>query len=197
MHANWAPFQCKDRHSRYTESPLWRKECKHHGQQSWKTNFIVWVRLIGRWHITLNYHHCPCCLPKALMKLGERFKDAYELLNLKALRYSSANTIHTFQCMGKLICVEFQRVPLKFHTKYLIHTLKDAIFTQHWNFKSFYIQELIKVFETPPWPHSGDFGTTFSEMSESPLSCRNDTTVGFPGIDVHILRKYTLGLFIT
>ena len=29
--------------------------------------------------------------------------------------------------MGKIFCVEFQRVPLKFHTKYLTHTLKDAI----------------------------------------------------------------------
>ena len=26
--------------------------------------------------------------------------------------------------------------PLKFHTKYLTHTLKDIIFIQHWNFKS-------------------------------------------------------------
>ena len=26
--------------------------------------------------------------------------------------------------MGKKFCVEFQRVPLKFHTKYLINTLK-------------------------------------------------------------------------
>ena len=28
--------------------------------------------------------------------------------------------------MGKIFCVEFQRVPLKFHTKYLTHTLKDV-----------------------------------------------------------------------
>ena len=35
---------------------------------------------------------------------------------------------HIFQCMGKIFCVEFQRVPLKFHTKYLIDTLKDVDF---------------------------------------------------------------------
>ena len=29
--------------------------------------------------------------------------------------------------MGKIFCVEFQRVPMKFHTKYLTHTLKDMI----------------------------------------------------------------------
>ena len=35
---------------------------------------------------------------------------------------------HIFQCMGKIFCVEFQRVPLKFHTKYLGHTLKHVDF---------------------------------------------------------------------
>ena len=35
-----------------------------------------------------------------------------------------------FQCMGKIFCVEFQRVPLKFHTKYLFHTLNDVVFIQ-------------------------------------------------------------------
>ena len=67
---------------------------------------------------------------------GGRFKNTYELLNLTALKISPVNTIHIFQCMGKIFCVEFQRYPLKFHTKYLTHTLKDTIFIQHWNFKS-------------------------------------------------------------
>ena len=40
--------------------------------------------------------------------------------------------------MGKIFCVEFQRYPLKLHVKYLTHTLKDMIFTQHRNFKSSY-----------------------------------------------------------
>ena len=35
---------------------------------------------------------------------------------------------NVFQCMGKIFCVEFQRYPLKFHTKYLAHTLKDVDF---------------------------------------------------------------------
>ena len=64
------------------------------------------------------------------------FKKTYELLNLRALKISPVNKIHIFQCMGKIFCVVFQRDPLKFHTKYLTHTLKDTIFIQHWNFKS-------------------------------------------------------------
>ena len=58
--------------------------------------------------------------------------------------------MHIFQCIGKILCVEFQRGPLKFHTKYLTHTLKDAILIQPWHFKSSWIKELISVFETPP-----------------------------------------------
>ena len=38
--------------------------------------------------------------------------------------------------MGQIFCVEFQRVPLKFHTKYLTHTLKNVYFIHRWKFKS-------------------------------------------------------------
>ena len=72
----------------------------------------------------------------AIVSPGGRFKNTYELLNLRALKFSPVNKIHIFQCMGKIFCVEFQRYPLKFHTKYLTHTLKDMIFIQHWHFKS-------------------------------------------------------------
>ena len=67
---------------------------------------------------------------------GARGAFQNELLNLRALKFSPVNKMHIFQCMGKIFCVEFQRVPLKFHTKYLTHTLKETIFMQHWNFKS-------------------------------------------------------------
>ena len=39
-----------------------------------------------------------------------RFKNTYELLNLRALNFSAVNKIYIFQCMGKIFCVEFQRV---------------------------------------------------------------------------------------
>ena len=68
---------------------------------------------------------------------GGGFKNTYELLNLRALKFSPVDKIYIFQCMSKIFCVEFQRYPLKFHTKYLTHTLKDVIFIlQHRNFKS-------------------------------------------------------------
>ena len=31
---------------------------------------------------------------------GGRFKNTYELLNLRALKFSYVNKIHIFQCMG-------------------------------------------------------------------------------------------------
>ena len=79
-----------------------------------------------------NYIH----IDSYYCKPGGRFKNTYELLNLRALKFSYMNKIHIFQCMDKIFCVEFQRYPLKFHTKYLTHTLKDMIFMQFWNFKS-------------------------------------------------------------
>ena len=57
-----------------------------------------------------------------------------------SLQFSPVNKMHIFQCMGEIFCMEFQRGPLKFHTKYLTHTFKDAIFIQSWNFKSSWIK---------------------------------------------------------
>ena len=68
-----------------------------------------------------------------LLSAGGRFKNAYELLSLSALKFSFVNKKHIFQSMDKIFCVEFLRVPLRFHTKYLTHTLKDTIFIQSWN----------------------------------------------------------------
>ena len=67
---------------------------------------------------------------------GGRFKNTYELLNLRALKISHLYKNCIFQCMGKIFCVEFQRYPLKFHTQYLTHTLEDADFIHWWKFKS-------------------------------------------------------------
>ena len=65
-----------------------------------------------------------------------RFKNTCELLHLRAHKFSLVNKIHIFQCTGQIFCVEFQRYPLKFRTKYLTNTLKDMIFIQHLNLKS-------------------------------------------------------------
>ena len=68
--------------------------------------------------------------------LGARFKNSYELLKLRALKIPKLYKNHIFQCRGMVFCMEFQRVPLKFHTKYLTHTLKDVDFIHWWKFKS-------------------------------------------------------------
>ena len=92
----------------------------HLSSHSWRTPRFMWVH-------TQHYgYRWP----------GGRFKNTYELLNLRALKFSPVNKSHIFQCLGKIFCVEFQRYPLKFHTKYLTHTLKDMIFIQYWNSKS-------------------------------------------------------------
>ena len=69
-------------------------------------------------------------------------KNSYELANLGALKSSLLMKLN-FQCMGKVFCVEFQRVPLNFQTKYPTHILKDKIFIQYWRFKSYHIYELV------------------------------------------------------
>ena len=68
--------------------------------------------------------------------LGGRFKNAYELLNLRTLKIWTLYKNDIFQCIDKIVCGEFQRYPLKFHTKYLTHTLKDMHFIHSWKFMS-------------------------------------------------------------
>ena len=60
--------------------------------------------------------------------IRRRFENAYERLNLSALKRSMLYKNHIFHRKGKIFCVEFQRVPLKFHTKYFIQTLKHEDF---------------------------------------------------------------------
>ena len=95
------------------------------------------------------YAHTRKLLPGEVIPLscsGGRFKNAYELLNPRALNFSPVNKIHIFQFMDKPFCVEFQGVPLKFHTKYITHTLKDDTFLRAFRFKSSY------TFLNPPPP---------------------------------------------
>ena len=90
----------------------------------------------------------------AKMCPGGRFKNAYELLILRALKFSSVDGLCIFQCMGEICCVEFQRYPLKFHTKYLTHTLKDAIFIPCWKFKSSQSSYAGKAHGSSRMPHT-------------------------------------------
>ena len=81
-------------------------------------------------------------------RAGGRFKNVHELYNLRALKISILYKNNIFQCMGKVFCVEFQRVPLKFHTKYLTHTFQCMtlnIFKDcHWGYSNLKIYSRIK-----------------------------------------------------
>ena len=61
------------------------------------------------------------------MSYVDYLKSAEVLQELRVLKHSPLNEAHIFLCIGKIFCVEFQRVPLKFHTKYLTHASKDQI----------------------------------------------------------------------
>ena len=67
--------------------------------------------------------------------------NVYELVKVGALKSSLRYKYHIFSCMGKVLCMEFQTVLLKFRTKYLTHTLTDTIFIQCWKFRSFQIAQ--------------------------------------------------------
>ena len=108
-------------------------------------NFIVYkgatyirgftVCLLGLLHRSDDTHTI-ALLPTSFNQYRGRFQNAYELLNLRALKISMLYKSHIFQCMGKIFCVEFQRVPLKFHTKYHTQTLEDVDIIHRWKFKS-------------------------------------------------------------
>ena len=67
---------------------------------------------------------------------GGRFKKAYELLNLRALKFSPLNKIHIFECMGKIFCVEFQRYPLN---------STQNILPIHWKVRFLYNIEILRA----------------------------------------------------
>ena len=75
-------------------------------------------------------------------KARRRFKNSYELLNLRVLKNLTVHSTRIFRCIGKIFCVEFQRYPLKFHTKYLTHTLKDMYFIRRLHLRAFIFKNL-------------------------------------------------------
>ena len=65
-----------------------------------------------------------------------RFKNNYELLNLRVLKYSYVNKIHIFQCMSKIFCVKFQR--------YLWNSTQN-ISPIHWKIWFLYNMEILRA----------------------------------------------------
>ena len=123
----------------------------------WSYVFLAQMHQFVKWfpglscHQTISSHDA--CDHKG--QPGGRFKNTYELLSLRALKISHLYKNHNFQCKGKIFCVEFQRYSLKFHTKYLTHTLKDVDFVHRRKFKSSKFFYLISIFEMPPRTHCG------------------------------------------
>ena len=106
------------------------------GHQSNSTHWGLRSTVVILFPLWFKFYGDPILFQSKFQWTWGRFKNTYELLNLRAFKFLPVNKIHIFQCMGKVFCVEFQRYPLKFHTKYPSHTLKNMIFIQHGNFKS-------------------------------------------------------------
>ena len=56
----------------------------------------------------------------------EHFKNAHELLNLRALKFSKLYENRIFQCIGKIFCKEFNMHTLNLNLKYFTHALKGV-----------------------------------------------------------------------
>ena len=138
-----AMFECilmrQSKHSNFEKDLL-----IHWGLMITRCIFLKYLFSIsGKFHsfaeasIYILYIYIYMCV---CVSLRGHFKNTCKIVNLEVLKSSLLNKLHIFQRMGKIFCVEFQRVPLKFHIKYLTHTLnhtlKDTIFIQWWNFKS-------------------------------------------------------------
>ena len=113
---------------------------------------------------------------------GGCFKNTYELLNPRALKI--------WTLYKKIFCVEFQRFPLKFHTKYLTHTLKYADFIHRWKFKGLDLRAH-KCFWKAPLIHLLKMDSWWVELCRSSLSstwsCLNIKTI-FPDMGISIIK---------
>ena len=63
-----------------------------------------------RWHYFVTTSRISPDVSTHLVWPGGCFKNTYELLNLRAVLFSSVDKIHIFQYMGKIFCVEFQKM---------------------------------------------------------------------------------------
>ena len=64
------------------------------------------------------------------------FKNAYELFNLRALKFSPVNKIHKIQCMSKIFCVDFE--------EYLWNSTQNILPT-HWKMQFLHNVEILRA----------------------------------------------------
>ena len=131
------------------------KRFPYYGQQVYRTDCL------GAW---VTYY-----IPQKTIGIGREgrrgdISKAVTSLWIQKILNLLNKLLYIFQCMVKIFWVEFQKLPLKFHTKYLAQTLKDIIVVQYWKFKSFQTYKLVCIFETPP--RKGNADTSKSTSSQ-------------------------------
>ena len=109
------------------------KGLKHHSKWSLicvkkVVSLILFNIHIQTYFISFLFLHLP---PRFTTHGTKWLQNSYKLVNLGALKFSTLYENYIFHCMSNIFCVEFQRYPLKFHTKYLTHTLKDMQFVEN------------------------------------------------------------------
>ena len=115
--------------------------CRTRGQDQYRNSYHK-VKMVSQtiwfswWQSVFLDRHDSLYIEMGPRCPGGHFRNAYKLLNLRALKISVMYKNCIFQCMGKIFCVEFQMCPLKFHAKFLTHTLKDVYFVCRWKFES-------------------------------------------------------------
>ena len=67
---------------------------------------------------------------------GGRFKNTYELLNLRALKFSQVNKINMLQCMGKIFVWNF---------KWYLWNSTQNILPTHWKIEFLYNIEILRT----------------------------------------------------
>ena len=112
--------------------------------------FMIWIYIWWKcnmmWHDILS-HDTSCDVLEVFVIFKPMTCDCFSQY-WQSSEIDSLHKIHIFQYMVKIVCVEFQWVPLKFHTKYLTHTWKCKFFlTKCWKFKSSQAYVLICIFE--------------------------------------------------
>ena len=98
--------------------------------RGWHSSFmklLFFTHVFHEYYTSWGTQQLHMCSPWALMRNDILFQRYPQALKFKG-SHNFASTDNTNHSMyGQAICVEFQRVPLKFHTKYLAHTLNDKI----------------------------------------------------------------------
>ena len=131
----------------YTTMNIFEWTLIHWGKCIWKCRLLN-VDHFGL-RIFMNTPHFDEIPWKLFQLFWGCFRNVYELFDLRRLKFSTLHK-YIFQCMGKIFCVEFQRYPLKFPTKYLTHFLMLFILFRGSDLRALRLRAR-KHFEMVPW----------------------------------------------